>query len=139
MGITAAEFREMMAAHNASETHKHYSHPEHDLQVSCLRWFAAAYPKYKGLMWATPNGVRLTPMQASMAKAEGLQKGVPDLFLAVARSGKHGLFIEMKNGKAGRLSSAQKEKIDLLKEQGYACVVCRSFEDFKDVITLYMK
>ena len=64
--------------------------------------------------------------------------GVPDLFLAIARKGKHGLWIEMKNGSAGKLSDEQKEMIARLEEQGYACVVCRNMDEFMKAIKEYL-
>lgn len=87
---------------------------------------------------AIPNGGYRTATTARKMHAEGVQAGVPDMLLAVARKGYHGLWIEMKNGKAGRVSELQTEMIARLKAEGYACAVCRTQEEFINTIKEYM-
>lgn len=87
---------------------------------------------------AIPNGGYRTATTARKMRAEGVQAGVPDLFLALPRKGQHGLWIEMKNGKAGRVSELQNEMIARLQAEGYACVVCRTQEEFIKTIMNYM-
>lgn len=111
---------------------------EHDLQASCVRWFRLQYHDYADLLLAIPNGARRTRWERGQVLEEGLRKGTPDLFLAVARGGKHGLWIEMKNGKAGRLSDAQKEMIAKLESQGYACAVCHTMDEFMEIVGEYI-
>ena len=103
---------------------------EHALQAACVRWFRLQYFSFADLLLAIPNGARRTRWERGQVLEEGLKAGTPDLFLAVARHGKHGLWIEMKNGKAGRLSDDQKEIIARLEAQGYACCVCRDMDGF---------
>jgi len=55
--------------------------------------------------------------------AEGVKRGVPDVFLPVARGGYHGLWIEMKYGK-NKTTSNQKWWLNELKDQGYKTAVC---------------
>jgi hypothetical protein len=70
-----------------------------------------------------PNeGKRSVAYGANLRRA-GLRSGVPDLFLPLARNGRHGLFIELKNGK-GRTSEAQREWLGRLNDLGYRAVVC---------------
>ena len=111
---------------------------EHDLQVQCVHIFRLLYPNYWRLLMAIPNGGYRTATTARKLHAEGVQPGVPDLFLAVARKGYHGLWIEMKNGKTGVLSEHQKEMIARLKAEGYACDVCRTQEEFINSIKNYI-
>lgn len=111
---------------------------EHALQAACVRWFRLQYHDYADLLLAIPNGGRRTRWERGQVLEEGLRKGTPDLFLAVARCGKHGLWIEMKNGKAGRVSEEQKEMIARLEEQGYKCVVCRSTDEFMEIVGEYI-
>jgi hypothetical protein len=53
-----------------------------------------------------------------------VKRGVPDLFLPVARGGFHGLWIELKAGK-NPVNAAQKEWHAALVLQGYAVHVVR--------------
>ena len=112
---------------------------EHDLQVACVRWFRYQYQKYARLMFAIPNGGQRNAVVAAKLKAEGVQAGVPDLFLAVPRGDRHGLWIEMKNGKAGRLSDAQKAIHETLRQHGYQVEVCRDSLQFRQIVNDYMK
>ena len=111
---------------------------EHDLQVSCVNWFRYTHPKYARLLMAIPNGGQRNSIVAAKLKAEGVVSGVPDMFLAIAKHDKHGLWIEMKNGKAGRLSDHQKVMIKKLEEEGYLCIVCHNIDEFVDVIEKYL-
>lgn len=111
---------------------------EHDLQVQCVHIFRLLYPNQWRLLMAIPNGGYRTATTARKMRAEGVQAGVPDLFLALPRKGQHGLWIEMKNGKAGRVSELQNEMIARLQAEGYACVVCRTQEEFIKTIMNYM-
>jgi len=112
---------------------------EHDLQVQCVRWFRYQYPLYACLLMAIPNGGLRNSIVAAKLKAEGVIAGTPDLFLAVPCKGSHGLWIEMKNGKAGRVSDKQSEMMSELTQKGYDCKVVRSFDEFVDTIEKYLK
>lgn len=114
------------------------SHSEHDLQTACVNWFRMQYREYAHLLIAIPNGGQRDVRVARKLKAEGVVAGVPDLFLAVARGQSHGLWIEMKNGKAGRVSEHQHYMIDALARQGYKGVVCRTFDEFRDKVQNYL-
>ncbi len=77
---------------------------EHDEQCALFQWIhsrEAKYPELKNA-FAIPNGTRTTPHVAAKMKAEGVLKGVSDIFLPVAAGGKHGMFIEMKTA-TGRM------------------------------------
>lgn len=75
-------------------------------------------------------------------KKKGTSPGFPDLFIAepvqlyaVPRVFKPlGLFIELKNGKAGRVSPAQQAWIDALNDRGYRAVVCRDMDEVLAVL-----
>jgi hypothetical protein len=71
-------------------------------------------------------------------KAEGLVSGVPDLHIPVSKCGYNSLYIEMKNGKQGRVSENQKTVMETLSEHNNLCVVCRTFEEFKKTVDEYM-
>lgn len=71
-------------------------------------------------------------------RAEGMKKGVPDLCLPVARGGCHGLYIELKRTKGGKVTPEQLEWVDALTRQGYMAAVCRGWEEASDIITEYL-
>jgi len=116
---------------------------EHHTQVACVNWFSMQYPKYKDLLFAIPNGAFLHGEKTQRIKqwkkleAEGAKKGVPDLFLAFPNHRYHGLFIEMKSAK-GTLSSDQKHYVQLLSSHGYDVCICKSVDDFMNVINSYL-
>lgn len=114
------------------------SSSEHDLQTACVNWFRMQYREYAHLLIAIPNGGQRDVRVARKLKAEGVVAGVPDLFLAVARGQSHGLWIEMKNGKVGRVSEHQYYMLDALARQGYKGVVCRTFDEFMKEINEYL-
>ena len=122
---------------------------EHDEQAALFSWVAwncHAMPDLM-LLFAIPNGASVKhqvgkngkafSLEGMKLKAEGLRQGVPDLFLPVARMGKHGLFIEMKTA-TGRVSPAQKAWHDRLRAQGYFVSVCRGWAEAREEITIYL-
>ncbi|MCM1555770.1 MAG: VRR-NUC domain-containing protein [Bacteroides sp.] len=105
------------------------------LQQTCVRWFRFQFPHV--LLFHIPNGGRRNAREAAFLKAEGVVAGVPDLFLAAGRSGKKGLFIEMKVGRNTETEN-QKRVRSQLEEAGYLCEVARSFDEFRDLVFGYM-
>jgi hypothetical protein len=90
------------------------------------------------MLFAVPNGGARHKAVAAKLKAGGVRAGVPDLNLAVARGGFHGLFIEMKVGK-NTPSKDQRWWIAKLREAGYRVEVCYGFEAARDVILDYLR
>lgn len=103
---------------------------EHEEQRMLMQWWAL-YSKSKGLseclLFAIPNGGFRHISVAMKLKQEGVRAGVPDLFLALPRGNYHGLFIEMKKAKGGRVSDSQNAVMTSLVRQGYACAVCHGW------------
>lgn len=112
---------------------------EHQEQAALIMWFQSAYPAIKNRLFAVPNGTNKSRASASRHMAEGLRPGVPDLMLPIPASGYHGLFIEMKRAKGGKLSDAQRDWLEFLESKGYMSVVCYGFEEAKEVISKYLK
>lgn len=117
-------------------------HEEADEQAKFIEWVRWAsryqsdiYPMLR-LMHASLNGVKLTPGQSNKAKQQGMLKGVPDLFLPVARNGKHGLFVEMKSAK-GAVRAEQSRFLCDVVDMGYAAHVCYSAKEAVEVIMGY--
>ena len=90
------------------------------------------------MMFAIPNGGARHRVIGGQMKAEGVKRGVPDVFFPVARGGYHGLFIEMKRTNGGKVSSEQQEWIIELNKNGFMTVVCHGFEKAKAVIIEYL-
>lgn len=90
---------------------------EHDEQVNFVNWFEYKFPNIR--LFAVPNGEKRHISVAKRLKAEGVRRGVPDIFIPELK-----LFIEMKKAKGGRVSKEQKEWIAYLESIGYICKVC---------------
>ena len=71
-------------------------------------------------------------------KAEGQRQGVPDLTLPVPSGSYHGLFIELKRVKGGRVSPEQKDWLAFLSGQGYRAEVCKGAVEAIAVINEYL-
>lgn len=110
---------------------------EHDLQVSCVNEFRLRNPRMRDLLIAIPNGGQRHVKVAAKLKAEGVIAGVPDLFFAYPSGQWHGLFVEMKNGKAGVVSEHQKRMMMILTQTGYKCVVCHTRDEFFNALHEY--
>jgi hypothetical protein len=105
------------------------------------------YVPEMGLLHAIPNesmagwyktkkGNRYNPTLTRLKK-EGLQGGVPDVCLPVARNGYHGFYIEMKWGK-NYLSEKQRYWCVALIEQGYRVDVHYNGDDAFKALCNYL-
>ena len=115
---------------------------EHTEQVTLMQWWQLACHGFgvsEQLLFAIPNGGQRNVVVASKLKAEGVRAGVPDLFLAVARHGGHGLFIEMKKAKGGRTSDKQEAIMAELDAQGYYTTVAHGWLQAKISIEAYLR
>jgi len=112
------------------------------LQAACIKYFRYQYSEYKLLLFSIPNGIPLANKNVrtkiyKKLKEEGLQPGVPDLFLAVGNSIYNGMFIEIKS-KTDRLRKKQVDMIRALEQQNYKCIIVRSLDEFMEVIKEYL-
>lgn len=104
---------------------------EHTEQALLVAWANSHLKEYPCLKWlySNLNGIPLSGRKSTRGrimnymKTEGATKGVPDLFLPVARQGYHGCYVEMKKF-GGRLSKEQRDFMEFAKEQGYLVLVC---------------
>lgn len=116
--------------------------PTEETEQTCLfRWAqmlsAATCPELR-LMHAIPNGGMRSKPEAARMKAAGVRRGVPDICLPVARKGCHGMYIELKRQKGGRISPEQMEWMYDLTAQGYRCMVCKGWVEAAREIAEYM-
>ena len=113
---------------------------EEQEQAAVFYWIMIMRNQYPELdmMFHIPNGGIRSKPEAVRFKKIGVKAGVPDLFLPVARGGWHGLFIEMKRQKGGRLSEEQAEWLKALEAEHYCAVVCAGAEEACDTIMQYL-
>lgn len=114
---------------------------ESQSQQALIKWwrFTALHHRIdeRKLMGFPLQGAR-TSKNGARLKAEGMRAGTPDLFLALRRGDRCGLWIEMKTVKKGsKLQQSQKEMLKLLSGD-YATVVCRSTAEAQAVILAYL-
>lgn len=116
--------------------------PETREQMAVIQWArlqAKANPeKYPGLDWlhCSLNGVKLTAVQARIAKAMGMKAGISDLFLPVKRGEFSGLVIEMKAGK-NKPTQEQLDYLNHMASQGFAAMWCAGAVAAIDTIKAY--
>jgi len=97
---------------------------EHLEQVRLVSWFRRSYPGVR--IFAVPNGGYRGAGQGAALKAEGVQAGVPDLFVPEWL-----LWVEMKRETGGTVSPEQKDWIAYLESIGHRVIIGRGFEDAK--------
>lgn len=103
---------------------------EHAEQVGFLNWFKSRYPGV--MIIAIPNGGKRDIRTATKLKAEGVLRGVPDLFIPA-----FGTWIEMKKP-GGKLSPAQKDVIAYLKSIGHTVIIGFGAEDASKQVLKHM-
>ena len=108
---------------------------EAQLQTACLTWFKAQHPTR--LIFHIPNGGSRHPLEAKHLKAQGVRKGIPDLFIPEPCTNAAGLFIEMKRDTRQKPRPEQAEMLAALNNKGYAVALCGNFEHFQKVVNEY--
>lgn len=103
----------------------------------------AGIRRWPELRWlhAIPNGMAASSVgTASRMKRQGMTKGIPDVYLPVARNGFHGLYMEMKrrDGTLRDLSPEQRDCLAFLREQGYQACVAFGWRDAVKILEAYL-
>lgn len=111
---------------------------EHSEQVSLFRWWKLRYRDHPALLFAIPNGGARDPVTGKRLKDEGVMPGIPDICLSWPAGGYHGLFIEMKKQRGGKVSKAQEEALSALRKAGYRAEVCAGWQAAREVIENYL-
>ena len=91
------------------------------------------------LLYHIPNGGSRHRLEAVHLKQQGVRAGVPDLCLPVARDGCHGLYVEMKRTKGGRVSPEQMGWMEALKAEGHMVAVCQGGGMASEINLAYLK
>lgn len=126
---------------------------EHYEQVMLFRWAeiecrCRKFPKVMiggkeisvlEFLHAVPNGGVRNKKTAADLKLEGVKSGVPDISFPYPTSKHHGLYIEMKRQKGGKLSDSQKTWLEYLNKVGYLAVVCKGEEQARYTIIKYIE
>ena len=99
-----------------------FKHSEHSEQVGFVNWFRAKYPHT--LIFAIPNGEKRSISVATRLKAEGVTRGIPDLYIPSCN-----LWVEMKRATGGRLSPDQKKVIEYLRSVGHTVIIGKGASD----------
>jgi len=105
---------------------------EHDEQVMFVTWFKCTFKNIKIL--AIPNGGSRNKIEAAKLKAEGVSKGVPDLYIPELC-----LWVEMKRKKGGYLSAEQKEWKSYLEEIGHKFIIGYGHHDAKKKVLEFLE
>src|SRR5208283_4188406 len=96
-------------------------HLEHDMQVRFFHVVGIASNRYPRLKFihAIPNGGKRHVRVAMKMKAEGVKRGVADVFVPlIGCGGQHGLYLEFKAGK-NDLTPEQQEFRDFVEREGF--------------------
>lgn len=102
---------------------------EHEEQRAFISWWRKSFTD-DCRIFAIPNGEARGIAAARRLKAEGVTKGVPDLFAPAL-----GLWIEFKRQQGGRLSVEQKDWRDHLTLCGYRWVLAKGAADAINQVT----
>src|SRR5512139_796028 len=113
---------------------------EHIEQVALIRWarlMSKQWPELS-LLFAIPNGGARDVRTGRRLKDEGVQRGVPDLCLPVAKGPWHGCYIELKRRDGGTLSEHQEWWLEQLQRQHYYAVLARGWEHAAEILVQYL-
>lgn len=119
---------------------------EHSEQAMVIAWADRNQDRHPELKWlhSSLNGIFIPAPPSIRAriinhmKAEGMKKGIPDLFLPVARRDYHGLYIELKRSDGGKVRDEQSDFLDFVASQGYYGQVCCGYLEAKETLEWYL-
>lgn len=100
---------------------------EHEEQRVFVQWFRRRYAPVR--IFAIPNGGFRSRATAGRLKAEGVMRGIPDLFVP-----EWNLWIEMKRVKGGRLSPDQVNWKQYLEEIGNTVFVAYGAQNAMELV-----
>lgn len=106
-------------------------------QCALMCWAASSGIVELKSLFAIPNGEQRSAVTGARLKAQGVKRGIPDLFLPVMRNGKGGLWIELKKV-GGIVSSDQQQWLEQLAFSGYATRVCFGWIEARDCLLEYL-
>jgi len=87
---------------------------------------------------ASANGGSRHFLEAIKLKRMGVWAGWPDVFVPLGTPIFHGFFCEMKRIKGGKVSPAQVECLQYLRDKGYYAEVAHGAEHAKELFNFYL-
>ena len=115
---------------------------EHDEQRALIKAVDGPWGKALGIagdLVAVPNSAPKGPTAAAYFRAEGLRPGYPDLLLDVPVGDYHGLRLELKRQRGGRIEPEEAEWHAKLRARGYAVAVPCGYDAAKVIIERYLR
>jgi len=108
--------------------------------INFVNWFNHHFPELSDDLHHFANERQCSPQEGRMLKRMGVKKGVPDFFLAlpISKTGKAGLWIELKYGK----NKPTKEQIEFGErkiKRNYEFAIVWGKEAAKQIILTYLK
>ena len=113
---------------------------EENIYIQISRYLQLQYPEVP-FHFDFGSGIKMTIGQAVKNKRMNPLRGYPDLFIAVARNGFHGLFIEIKKDVKIPKTNHVKEQLAVLNKlngNGYKAIMAGGFEAVKKTINDYL-
>jgi len=108
---------------------------EETIHKTVIEW-ARLHPLLKRIVLHFPNEGKRSARYGKLLKDMGMRAGVSDLFIATARHGFIGAWIELKSAK-GVVSDAQKDFLDDMSQQNYFTAICWSLDEAINTIDWY--
>lgn len=103
-----------------------------------IEWVGIKHTPELKYCFHIPNGEKRHISVGVKLKKMGVKKGVPDVFIPLARHDFNGLFIEFKKDESSKLSPHQKEYFEYLETQNFLCAVAQNGEHAIDILKRYI-
>lgn len=102
-------------------------------QIMLATWLAKQGIRF----YAVPNGGHRNMLEALKFKRMGVSAGIPDLCIPIPSGTYHGLYIELKRVKGGKVSAYQSDWLLFLREKGYYAEVAHGFDEAREMVLHY--
>lgn len=106
-------------------------------QINLFQWIGNYHPEIASDIYHFANERKCSIQYGALLKRLGVRKGVADIFLAIPKHQKSGLWIELKAG-SNRPSKEQVQFLDRQVKNNYAAACCWGFYAAKAVILHYL-
>jgi hypothetical protein len=107
-------------------------------QINFMNWVSYNLPDVFEDTHHFANQRTCSIQEGRKLKRMGVKRGVPDIFVAIPKNGKSGLWIELKEG-TGVLSKEQKAFLLRKSERGYVCRVAWGYAAAIDILIDYLE